>query len=210
WLIGPDGKIFELTLEYGSPAWTRIFSVIKEDIEKAGIKLNLKQLDWRTLYQKVQERKFKIAWQSWGAILFPNPESSWRSKLADELHNNNVPGFKSRKVDKLCDKYNVTLDRKEQIKIIRQIDGIIFKKFPYALGWYASHSRILFWNRLGHPKAFFSRVGDARNILSMWWYEPDKERELIKAQQDGTKLPVGETIHRPWEKYGKMEEEKLK
>lgn len=210
WLVGPDGRIFEITLEYGAEAWTRIHTVIKEDYENAGIKFNLKLLDWRTLLKKVEERNFTIHFQSWGAIIFPNPESSWGSHLADQKHNNNIPGFKSRKVDRLCKAYNEEFDRKRQVQIIRAIDGIIFEKHPYALGWYGPHIRILYWNKFGHPASYFSRVGSSTSIHSMWWFDPDKERALKEGMGNNTALAVGETVQRPWQGYGSVVDEGLK
>ena len=28
----------------------------------------------------------------------------------------------------------------------------------YALGWYANHQRILYWDRFGHPDNYFTRI----------------------------------------------------
>ncbi|GAG39541.1 unnamed protein product, partial [marine sediment metagenome] len=128
-----------------------------------------------------------------------NPESSWSSKLADEKHNNNLPGLKHSRVDELCRKYDVTFDREGQIKLIREIDSIIFRVHPYALAWYANFNRVLYWNKFGHPKTYFSKIGDYRGIKSMWWRDSDKEKSLDKAMKDGSKLPAGKTIQKPWE-----------
>lgn len=203
WLV-KDGKPFELTLEYGYPSWNRIHKVIKEDFEKAGIKMNLKLIDSRTLMKKVDERKFNLHFQSWGAILFPNPVGSWSSKLADKAHNNNLPGFKDKRVDELIEKYNTTFDRAEQIKIVQEIDRIIFRKHPYALGWFADFNRVLYWNKFGHPKHYWPKHGAFGRgayltMKSTWWLDPAKEKALKAAMASGKKLPVGKTVQKPWE-----------
>lgn len=197
WLV-KDGKPFELTLEYGYQSWGRIHKVIQEDYAKAGIKINLKLIDPRTLMKKVDERNFTLHFQSWGALLFPNPISSWSSKLADKLHNNNITGFKDKRVDKLCEEYDITFDRKKQKELIRKIDSIIFRHHPYALAWFANFTRILYYNKFGHPKTYFSKYGDYRDLKTLWWFEPEKEKELEEAVKNGKKLPAGETIVRPW------------
>ncbi|MEA3306469.1 MAG: ABC transporter substrate-binding protein, partial [Elusimicrobiota bacterium] len=199
WLVNKKGEIFELTLEYGHQSWGRIHKVIKESIEKAGIKFNLKLIDGRTLYKKMGERKFTLSYQSWGAITFPNPMSSWNSELADKKHNNNVAGFKNKRVDELCDKYNITSDRTEQKKIIREIDGLIFRAHPYALGWYSNNSRVLYENKFGHPKKYFSKLGDYRNVKTMWWYDAAKGKTLKEAKKNNKSLPIGKTIQKPWQ-----------
>jgi microcin C transport system substrate-binding protein len=200
-LLGPDGKRFELTLELGSPVLERIFLVVKEDFEKAGIKLNLKMIDRSTQIKKIDDRQFKIHAQAWGGILFPNPETSWRSDLADKPANNNIPGFKNARVDELCLKYNVTLDRAGQRKIIQEIDRIIFEEHPYALGWHAPYERFLFWDKFGHPETYVTRLGSEveREIALLWWAEPEREKAMLEAKKAGRELPQGEVVVKPWD-----------
>ena len=193
-----NGRIFEVTLEYGDPGATRINKVVQEDFAKAGIKLNLKLMDRNTLMKKVGERNFTVYSQAWGALLFPNPVSSWSGELADKNDNNNLPGFKNAEVDALCKEYDLAFNIKDQKRIIRKIDGIIFRAHPYALGWNASFSRILYANRFGHPEKYFSRIGDYRDMISLWWADPVKERALAEAVKNGTSLPAGEIEHSPW------------
>ncbi|MDT8285511.1 MAG: extracellular solute-binding protein [Elusimicrobiales bacterium] len=199
WLVNDKGEIFEITLEYGVPSFSRIHKVIQEDLARAGIKMNLKLLDYSTLIKKIGERNFTIHFQNWGGLLFPNPVSSWGSELADKKDNNNMPGFKSAEVDSLCKKYDLTEDRREQRRIIRRIDEIIFRAYPYALAWGSGFTRVLYYNKFGHPDTYFSKVGDHRSITSLWWLDPAKEKKLEKAMETGERLPVGETVQRPWD-----------
>ncbi len=197
-LIGPDGKPFEVTLEYGFEDLKRIFTIIREDYEKAGIRINLKLIDPRTLLKKKMQREFTVVYQNWGGLLFPNPESSWLSDLADKPNTNNLPGFKNRRVDRLCRLYNVCFDQKRRVRIIREIDKLIFNEHPYALGWYSNRVRLLYWGRFGHPATYFSRIGDESDILSMWWYDPEKARRLESAMRSGRSLPQGTVEVDPW------------
>ena len=80
YLIDPDGKRLSVTLEFANQQWERIWLVVKEYYEQAGIEFDLKLLDGTTLSKKVYEHQFRIHFQSWGAILFPNPETRWRSR----------------------------------------------------------------------------------------------------------------------------------
>ena len=201
-LVGPDKKRFEVTLELGSPVMERIYLVVKEDFEKSGIQLNLKVVDNSSLIKKVTERHFKIHHQAWGGILFPNPETSWRSDLADKPANNNLTGFKSKRVDELCEKYNITFDRAEQKKIVQEIDKIIFDEHPYALAWYGPYLRFAYWDKFGHPETYFTRIGDEvdEQMVLLWWSDPEREKAMIEAKKTGGSLPQGEVIVKPWEK----------
>ena len=202
YLVNSEGKRLEITLTYGAQAWERIWLVVKPAYEEAGIKFNLKLIDGATLIKNVSDRQFNIHFQSWGALLFPNPETSWRSSLADKKANNNLPGFKNERVDELCARYNEIFDRTEQKKITREIDSIVFNEHPYALGWYANFHRILYWDQFGHPDTYFTRIGQdpEDDMIMTWWIDSGQENALKAAQEAGSKLPQGTVEHRPWAK----------
>ncbi len=201
-LKGPDGKRLEMTLYYVAPSWERIWLVVQEAYIDAGVKLNLERIDGATLVTKITDRQFTIHRQGFGAMLFPNPETAWRSDLADQKNNNNIPGFKSEKVDELLKTYNVTFDRAEQKKLMREIDRLLFAEHPYALMWFAGYTRVLYWDRFGHPDNYLTRVEQYpwRDMVLMWWYDPAKEATLDAAMKAGTKLPHGASDHWPWGK----------
>lgn len=202
WLVNAKGEPLELTLEYGAQSFGRIWLVVQKDLQEAGIKLNLKLIDPTTLYKKVQERKFLLTYQSWGALLFPNPRTSWSSELADKPYNNNLTGFKNPEVDKLLEEYDLALERPKQVQIVKKIDSIVFNDHPYALGWYANFQRILYWNRMGHPKTYFTKIGDDpfSEALLTWWWDPSRIQALEKARKEGTDLePRGQITVKPWD-----------
>ncbi|HAU89482.1 MAG TPA: hypothetical protein DCW72_04385 [Elusimicrobia bacterium] len=194
-----DGKILEIDFEYGDPSMSRIYKVVQEDFRKAGIKMELKQIDRNTLMKKVGERNFTLHAQAWGALLFPNPVSSWGGDLADKNDNNNLPSFKNAEVDALCKEYDLAFDRATQRRLVRKIDGIIFRAHPYALGWGSGFSRILYYDKFGHPEKYFSKTGDYRGMVSLWWLDPAREKALNEAMASGASLPVGQVEHRPWD-----------
>jgi len=199
-LVDKNNKPFEIAFDYGSQGMQRVFTVVAEDFKKAGIKLNLKLIDTRTLIKKIDERNFLLHSQAWTADIFPNPESSWMSELADKDSNNNVAGFKNKKLDELCKQYNLNFDLDERIKLIREIDKIIFNEHPYALGWYANYTRILYFNKFGYPATYFKKTleGDERDAKQLWWYDSEKEKALNEAMKNNKTLPVGEVIVKPW------------
>jgi microcin C transport system substrate-binding protein len=201
-LVDAKGEPFKVTLELGSPSLERIFLVVQEDFKKAGIDIELKVIDSSTLLKKISERQFKIHFQNWGGLLFPNPETSWSSKLADEKNNNNHYGFKNAKVDELCARYNVVFDRAEQKKIIREVDKLIYNEYPVALGWYARYHRVLYWDKFGQPESYFTRIGSdpEADMMLLWWFDPGRAQALAKARETGASLEQGQVDHKPWDK----------
>jgi microcin C transport system substrate-binding protein len=204
YLIGKDGKRFEIDFEFASPAFERHWLVAKEDFEAGGIKFNLKLVDGNTLIKKVTDREFTLHFQSWGGLVIPNPETSWRSDLADKPANNNITGFKNKRVDELCEEYNRVSDRKRQKEIVREIDKLVCAEIPYAFGWYAGYLRVLYWNRFGQPAKYFSRISDdsSEAMIAFWWWDAEKDAALTKAMKDGVPFPDAPTAPvdvKPWE-----------
>jgi microcin C transport system substrate-binding protein len=193
-----------LTIEalYGSKTSEPSLTVYQDDLRKVGIGLNLRLITPETLFQLVMQRKFDMVEMGWGALLFPNPETQFHSKLADVNNNNNITGFKSARVDELCDLYDREFDQKKRAAIIREIDGIVANQYEYILGWTAPFQRIAYWNKFGHPDSYLSRIGDYSDIVAYWWIDPDQQRQLDDATRDPSmKLPVGQTEVRYWQEF---------
>jgi hypothetical protein len=70
------------------------------------------------------------------------------------------------------------------------------------LEWDAPFHRVAYWTKFGHPEGYFSRVGDSRDMATLWWIDPQKEAELRRALgDDSITMPVGATEDRYWQEY---------
>ena len=126
--------------------------------------------------------------------------------LAHVPNNNNITGFKDRRVDELLAQYDKEFDQKKRIAIIQEIDGILANSYQYILGWDAPFQRIAYWNKFGQPEGYLSRIGDYREIPTLWWLDPKKDADLRRALgDDSVNLPVGQTEVRYWVEYGERE-----
>lgn len=195
-----NGKVFEIDLPFdGGPGQERYLTVFQEDLKKAGIKLNLKQIDGATRFKLGNERNFTMLVTAWTGLRIPNPESSLHSNTADHPNTTNWPGIKDPRIDELCAQYNVTFDKKERIKIIREIDGIACSYFGYGFGWYGPYQRVAFHNKFGFPKWIIGRTTDYLAIPIMWYYDPEKAAEYDAAVLDkNKKLEQGEVDNKYW------------
>jgi microcin C transport system substrate-binding protein len=198
WLV-KDGKRFEISLNCVQKSSERIFTIFQEDLRDIGIKLNIKQVTWATDIKEIGERNFEISSRAYGGLLFPNPESSLHSKFADLNNNNNIWGFKNKRVDEICEAYPLMFDPQERIAAVREIDGIVCSEHLYALGWYAAHNRILYWNKFGMPDYVLAKTDDQRSLVSLWWFDDEKARTLEKAKAAKTTLESGPEIVKWWD-----------
>ena len=171
----------------------------KKTCVKVGINLNLRLVTPETRFKLVMERQFDVVHLGWGALLFPNPETSYHSSLADVNNTNNVTGVKNRRIDEITEAYDRMFEQDERVAAIQEIDGILAGLYPYILQWTAPYQRIVYWNRYGQPAGYFTRVGDYTDLPSLWWIDPEKSQQLDEARGDSSiQLEVGETEDRYW------------
>jgi len=200
-----NGQPLTMELLYDAKSFEPTFTIYQDDLRKVGIGLNLRLVTPETLFSLAMERKFDLVMMGWSGLLFPNPETSYHSKLADQNNTNNLTGFKNARVDELLDKYDVEFDQQKRVAIIREIDGILANSHEYVLQWQAPFQRIAYWNKFGMPDSYVTRFGDYRDIIALWWNDAEKQNQLTRLMNDpAAKLPVGETEVRYWPEYSKQ------
>jgi len=184
--MNKNGEIFELELSHYQ-SWENIMTIIQEDLRKAGIKLNLKITDGNSLWTMVNERRFKMVYQAWGANFIPSPDYEYHSKYADIDNTNNITGFKNARVDEICDEYDRMFDFEDRIKALQEADSIIANSVHYAYSWSPLWSeRIFYWNKFGKPESVMTYSGDWQQVPLIWWYEPELAEKVEEAIIDPT------------------------
>jgi microcin C transport system substrate-binding protein len=196
------GQELALTLSYRSQLGERYLTVFQEACKRAGIRLEMQLLTPASHWKNVQGKDFQIAEMAWGGLLFPNPETTWHSRLAEQESNNNITGFADPEVDKLLTAYDREYDVQKRIELVRQIDGLLYEQSHYVLGWYGPSQRVVYWNKFGMPEWGTHRFGEYSGdyfLGHIWWVDPEKERKLQAAEKDPTaKLARVEPEVRYW------------
>jgi len=204
WLVNDEGRVlrFEIAIMKGLDY---MVTPVQQMMKEYGIDMQIKYIDGNANWKNLMERNFTIYMQSWNGLVFPNPETSLHSSLADENNTNNISGFKNARVDELLEEYDKTFDQARRVEIIREIDGIYSDVHPAAWGIARNYQRILFWNKFGYPEYMVTRFGgDYRSIFTHWWFEPEKAQALEEAIANDTDLPVGDVNVRFWPEYLKQ------
>ncbi|MBL7052475.1 MAG: hypothetical protein ISS00_01875 [Candidatus Marinimicrobia bacterium] len=175
---------------------------VQEMLKEYGIEMKIKFVDGNSNWKNMMQRNFTVFMQSFNGLVFPNPETSLSSTLADLDNNNNFVGFKNDRVDELLGIYDREFDQAKRVEIIREIDGIYSDIHPAAWGIARNYQRMLWWDKFGHPEYVVSRYGgDYRSIFANWWIDPEKEARLKKAMKNGDSLPVTEVDIKFWPEY---------
>ncbi len=196
-----DGERMSITIMYRSPAFEKYLTSYQEACRKVGVELKLNLVTPETLWKSAMERSFQVAGMAWGAVLYPNPRTSWHSSMADQPGSNNITGFKSDVADQLIEQYDAEFDQAKRTEILRQLDGEIFAHHPYNLEWYNPCERLLYWNKFGMPDYGLPRYGEYEAAFSFWWFDPERAARLKQTLKSGeTMEPVPPLQVRPWDK----------
>lgn len=177
-----DGQPLEIEMMiYPGQEW--ISEALHEDLLDAGIWLFDRVLDADSWFSVLKERDYHMALMSWGGLIFPNPETTIHSQLAD-YPSNNITAFRNAQVDSLIEREKASHDPAERRKFLREIDSIFTASWHYAYSWHSPYQRLIHTNRFGMPEFVLSRIGDWRDALSLWWIDPEKEKRLTQAITD--------------------------
>jgi ABC-type transport system substrate-binding protein len=181
-----DGAELKLNLQYRSALSERSLTIFQESCKRAGIRINLQLLTPAAAWKNMMNREFDLASTAWTGLSFPNPETSFHSRLADQSNNNNITGFADPRLDQLCDAYDAEYDVAKRNVLLQEIDGILYAQAPYVLEWYNPSQRVVYWNKLSMPE--WGSLANARGsqLFYIWWIDPVKDAALKAAKKDNT------------------------
>ena len=202
-----NGRPLTIRLTYASPESQRFFTVYQEDLRKVGITLSLDLVTFETLVKQINEQTFDMVSIAYTGELFPSPESQLKSELADQKNTNNLTGFKNARADAIMEEYAREFDLARRTALLKELDGIVTSAHHWILEWTAPFERVLYWNKFGHPAGMLTRVGDTRDVPTLWWLDPVKAQALEEARKRGGTLEAGATENRYWLEYGERESE---
>ena len=192
-------KVLSFTIEVNKSIDYRV-TPMQQILKEYGIDMQIKFIDRTTRWKNLMDRNFTIDFEAWGGLIYPNPETGYKSSLADQKNNNNIYGFKSDRVDELLPIYDTEFDHKKRVEIIQEIDSIITESRHSALGLSREPPiRLLFWNKFGYPEYMLSKYGGrSEDILYNWWFDDKKSEQLKKAMDLNTSMDIGDMNHTFW------------
>jgi len=130
-----DGKdtLFEFTLISANADFDKYATVIKEDMKKVGITMNIKILEWNSFIKLViDERKFDAANLAWAVnALESDPKQVWH-KESIPAPGHNFISYKNDELSDEIDKLRKTMDSKKRLPIYHKIHEIIAADQPYS------------------------------------------------------------------------------
>lgn len=184
-----DGRPFDFKFLSRSASEDKFLAHFHAALEELGVKMSIVRKDFANWMRDMDSFDFDMTWQSWGADVFRNPETAWLSSEADRKQSNNTVGFKSEEVDRIIAAEKSMETFAEREAAYREIDRIVAAQCPYAFLWNISAKRLVYWNKFGMPDSVLGRYDNEAGVLTYWWYDEDKVRELDEAMSSDSFLP---------------------
>ncbi len=133
-LLEKNGKPFEFTVlvNQGNEARLKTAQIIKENLKKVGIKMDIKVLEWQAmLHEFIDKKRFEAIIMGWALSRDPDIFDIWHSSKTKEGEFNFI-SYKNAEVDKLLPEGRRTFDMEKRKKIYHRVHEILVDEQPYT------------------------------------------------------------------------------
>jgi len=146
----------------------RIVLPFKNNLERLGMKVEVRLVDTNQYVERVQNFDFDIITQVIAQSDSPGNEQRdfWHSSVADSKGSRNYAGVRDPVVDALVEQVIQAPDRKELVYRTRALDRVLLHGHYVVPQWHLSMDRIAYWSFLERPETTPKNGVDINN----WWY----------------------------------------
>ena len=145
---GIDIKKFELTYSTRGNQEINLkeANFIKEELARVGIKLKIQILTFSEFIKKGRAGDIQFFTDQW-IYDYPDAENILQLLISKNSPGINKSGYKNERVDKLYQKLSTTLDKKNRVQIMNEVERIVDDEVPWIMLMYESsyilHSRYI-------------------------------------------------------------------
>lgn len=132
-ILEKNGKRFSFTVlvNQGNEARLKTAQIIKEQLKKIGIEMNIKVLEWQAmLHEFIDKKRFEAVIMGWTLSRDPDIYDIWHSSKTKEGEFNFI-SYKNEEVDRLLIQGRQTFDIEKRKKIYHRIHEILADEQPY-------------------------------------------------------------------------------
>ncbi len=174
-LRNPKGE--PMVLEYldSQEGGARTVTPWSRNLEKLGIQLNFRPVDFALYQQRLQTFKFDITSLAFGGTHNPGPEYAdlFGSKAADTEDSGNMAGVKSPAVDDLIARMVGADTRPDFLAACRALERAITHSHYLVPQWSASTHRMVYnARRLARPETMPPYAAGEDWAIDTWWAKP--------------------------------------
>jgi peptide/nickel transport system substrate-binding protein len=131
---GEPRKSFEFTflVPLGSKESLVMANVLRDDLLKLGVKMNLETAEWSLFLKRMDEKNFDAYPAAWTVNWDADPYQVWHSSQADVAKGSNRVGFRNKEADRIIETLRETFDPDARVKLLRAFHRILADEQPYS------------------------------------------------------------------------------
>lgn len=166
---------FEYVIHNARAYHQKIADKVKESVEQAGVRMNIRKIDWRVFQDTVRDRKFDAVRFAWGepSCISTDPFQIWHSSSAENRGSNSV-SFRNDRADALMEKIRRTLDFKKRQRLMQRLHKLIHSEQPYTF-LFNFYSMYFYNNRYRNVKYYV--IGEEPYNLLEWYVPKELQRK---------------------------------
>lgn len=133
-ILDKDGQRLEFTflLISNHPYYSRIAPIMKEDMAKVGVIMNILEMEWNVYTERLNEWNFDACGLGWSLSYEQDPYQLWHSSEARKTKSSNHCGFENAEADTLIETARREFDAERRNELYRRFHGIIHAEQPYT------------------------------------------------------------------------------
>lgn len=133
-IMEKNGKTLSFTVlvNQGNEARLKTAQIIKEQLKRIGIEMNIKVLEWQAMLNEfIHKKRFEAVIMGWALSRDPDIYDIWHSSKTKEGEFNFI-SYKNEDVDRLLIQGRQTFDLGKRKKIYHRIHEILAEEQPYT------------------------------------------------------------------------------
>ncbi len=159
---GVDFK-FTFLIANGSTFAEQLATILKENLKRVGIIMDIKKLEWAAFIQQIDDRKFDAVSLGWSMGIETDPYQLWHSSQTER--GSNFVGYKNKRVDEIIEKARREFDESKRVTLYKEMHRIIHEDQPYTF-LYCTMSLVAVERRFQNTKVYNVRPG---MDITEWW-----------------------------------------
>jgi microcin C transport system substrate-binding protein len=187
-----DGQRLSVNIPYGQSNLAERLVLLKEEAKKAGVEINLQQMDDSAFFKNLLEKKHQVAYLSLTTGFRPDYWEMFHSDNAHIPNTNNFANVDNPELDNLIDAYRFGTDEDERKRLSREIQAKIHDLAIYIPFFKVPFTRHSYWRWIKLPEHHGTRTSDylfppgaVGSDQGIFWIDETIKRETLEAMKSG-------------------------
>lgn len=154
-VIGGKKTDLSFTILEPTEMMMKYLTVFKEDASKAGVEVNIKNVEWNSFVKLLEEKNFDAVRLAWGGgTVDLDLKQIWHTSSISGAGSNFI-SYSNKEVDSLIDQYRKMYEMKDRIPLMQKAHAIIASEYPYIFFFNMKYSLYATTKRVIRPKDTF-------------------------------------------------------